>query len=70
MLKLPMKWKNCFHDLPDALENTVKIADKCNLEIPLGSWSFPKFNLPKGKTDAVYLEELVWANSSEKIEKK
>ncbi|MEK7472900.1 MAG: DNA polymerase III subunit alpha [Patescibacteria group bacterium] len=68
-VKTPDEMEEIFNDLPDAIENTVKIADKCNLEIPLGSWSFPKFNLPKGKTDAVYLEELVAKILPEKIEK-
>ena len=59
-VKTPDEMAKIYEDLPDAIENTVKIADKCNLEIPIGSWSFPKFNLPKGKTDAEYLEELSW----------
>lgn len=32
-----------FRDIPKALENTLKIADMCNLEITLGKWYFPKF---------------------------
>ena len=31
-----------FKDYPDAIENTMKIADKCNLELGLGTWVFPK----------------------------
>ena len=68
-VKTPEEMEELFSDLPDALENTVKIADKCNLEIPLGSWSFPKFHLPKGKTDAKYLEELVLKMLPEKVDK-
>lgn len=56
-----------FNDLPDAIENTVKIADKCNLEIAIGNWSFPKFNLPQGKTDSQYLQELAWKMLPERI---
>ena len=67
-IKTPDEMAEVFKDLPDAIENTVYIADKCNLEIPIGSWSFPKFNLPKGKTDGVYLEELAWKYLPEKIE--
>lgn len=67
-VKTPDEMAETFPDLPDALENTVKIADKCNLEIPLGSWSFPKYNLPEGKTDAGYLEELAMQSMYERIE--
>ena len=39
-----------FKDYPDAIENTVKIADKCNVEIVLGKWFFPDFELPEKMT--------------------
>jgi DNA polymerase-3 subunit alpha len=66
-VKTPEEMEAIFPDFPDALENTVKIAEKCNVEIPLGSWSFPKFNLPEGKTDAGYLEELAFKMMPEKV---
>jgi DNA polymerase III subunit alpha len=30
-----------FKDTPEALENTMKIADRCNLKLELGKWVFP-----------------------------
>ncbi len=47
-IRTPLEMEDLFKDVPDALENTVKIADKCNLEIELGKWFFPKFELPDG----------------------
>ncbi|MDB5258793.1 MAG: polymerase subunit alpha, polymerase subunit alpha protein, partial [Candidatus Taylorbacteria bacterium] len=44
-----------FADLPDALANTVKIADMCKLEIPLGKWYFSDYKVESGRT---YDEEL------------
>ncbi len=41
-----------FTDTPDALENTVKIADQCTVELTLGKWVFPDFELPSGSTTA------------------
>ena len=67
-VKTPDEMTKIFEDLPDAIENTVKIAEKCEVEIPIGAWSFPKYNLPEGKTDAAYLEELTWAALPEKVE--
>ncbi len=49
-----------FADLPDAVENSVKIADRCNLEIELGKWHMPIFEVPDGKTPAEYLQELTY----------
>jgi DNA polymerase-3 subunit alpha len=36
-----------FKDVPEAIENTIKISNECNVEIPLGSWVFPniEFNV-------------------------
>ncbi len=43
----------------EAIENTQKIADACNLTIELGKVQLPHFPLPEGQTDAfAYLEEL------------
>jgi len=39
-----------FKDMPDAISNTKKIADACNLELKLGTWVFPNFPVPRGST--------------------
>mgnify|MGYP001805846534 FL=1 len=64
-IKSPEEMAQQFSDLPDALENTVKIAEKCNLEIELGNWYFPKFKLPKNKTAEDTLKELVYKCAEE-----
>lgn len=47
-----------FSDYPEAIENTLKIAEQCNLEIDIDSWYFPEFPIPTGKTyDEVLLEQ-------------
>ncbi len=37
-----------FKQTPEAIENTAKIAEMCDVEIPLGKWVFPDFQLPPG----------------------
>ncbi len=49
---------NAFSEFPEALENTVKIADKINLEIPIGKIIFPKFPLPNNETANSFLKKL------------
>ncbi|MAZ67543.1 DNA polymerase III subunit alpha [bacterium] len=39
-----------FKKYPEALENSVKIAAQCNLELTLGEWIFPEYPKEKGKT--------------------
>lgn len=47
-----------FADTPEAIENTVKIAEQCNVEIPLGVTQLPHFPTPENKTPNQYLREL------------
>lgn len=37
-----------FADVPEAIENTVKVADMCELELELGKWVFPNFPIEGG----------------------
>ena len=44
---------------PEALRNTLVIAEKCNLEIDFKKHHLPQFKVPEGKTREEYLRELV-----------
>jgi DNA polymerase III subunit alpha len=46
-----------FADLPEALENTLEIAKRCNIEMTLGKNFLPDFPIPPGMTDGEYLVE-------------
>ena len=46
------------HFAPDAIENTVEIADKCNLEIEMGRVGMPAVDLPAGKSPHEYMTDL------------
>lgn len=48
-----------FKDIPEAVENTVKIAERCNTELELGKIILPDFPKPEGKSANAYLRELV-----------
>lgn len=50
-----------FADVPDAIENTHLIADRCQLDLELGKWNFAHFELPEGKTAGVVLRERAYA---------
>ncbi|MCD5415829.1 DNA polymerase III subunit alpha [Candidatus Bipolaricaulota bacterium] len=49
-----------FSDIPEALENTRLIADRCNLEIPLGRTVIPPFPLPGEITADMHLRDLAY----------
>lgn len=48
--KSPDEMTTLFSDLPEALENSVEIAKRCNLQITLGTNYLPEFPTPKGIT--------------------
>jgi len=39
-----------FVELPEALDNTIRIAEMCKLELKLGTWVFPDFPIPAGSS--------------------
>jgi len=46
--KTPEEMEQAFSHVPEAIANTQRIAEKCNLEIELGNYSFPIYELPEG----------------------
>ncbi len=54
------KAEELFKDIPEALENTVKIANMCNLEITLGKWYFPNFIVEDGLSYDDELKKLAY----------
>ena len=55
-----------FTDIPKAIENTVKIAERCNVELELGKFIFPNFELEPGKTAGQMLDELTQKGAKER----
>ncbi|MFC1599036.1 DNA polymerase III subunit alpha, partial [Patescibacteria group bacterium] len=49
-----------FKDHPEALSNTVKIAEQCNVDLKFGENVLPHFDVPKGFTDFTYLRKLCY----------
>ncbi|MCH7783177.1 DNA polymerase III subunit alpha, partial [candidate division KSB1 bacterium] len=47
-----------FKDIPEAIENTVKIAEKCNFEFEFGKIHLPHYPLPKGEDSNEHLRKL------------
>ena len=50
-----------FPNAPEALENTVRIAELCNVEFEFGKYHLPHFQLPEGYDDGeAYFRDLCW----------
>lgn len=55
-----------FKDIPDAVENTEKIAERCDVNLTLGKFIFPDFVLEPGKTANQMLDELTLRGVAER----
>ena len=57
-LKSPEEMERLFPYARQAVENTGKIAERCNVEIIFGEQKVPKFDVPEGDTSTSYLRKL------------
>lgn len=57
-LKSPRQMAELFRKFPDAVRNTLRVAERCNLELPLGRTILPEFPVPDNIASESYLEKL------------
>ena len=57
-LKSEEQMRELFSAYPEAIENTAKIAARCNVEFTFGKYHLPEFKLPAGYDSLSYLKEL------------
>jgi len=57
--KTAEEMKGTFIDLPEAVENTLKIASECSTDIPYGKWILPEYETPNERPVNEYLKDLV-----------
>ena len=59
-LRSPEEMKKLFASTPEAIENTVKIAEMCNVEMTFGRSILPDFDVPEGFTPEDYLRKMCY----------
>ncbi|HWY80214.1 MAG TPA: DNA polymerase III subunit alpha [Candidatus Sulfotelmatobacter sp.] len=65
-IKTAEEMEKLFIDLPDAIDNANKIAERCNVEITLGKWHMPIFEVPDDMTITEYLTKLVYEGAKKR----
>ncbi len=65
-LRSPEEMAELFSDIPEALENSVEIAKRCNLELTLGKNFLPDYPVPEGMS----IEEFLVAESQKGLEER
>ena len=59
--KSPDEMREVFRDFPQAIENTLKISERCHLDLEFGRSKYPEYPVPAGKTREGYLRELCYS---------
>jgi error-prone DNA polymerase len=59
-LKTPAEMQRLFPDYPEALTNTLKIAEACTFSLDELRYEYPDEPVPKGMDPQKYLEHLAW----------
>ena len=66
-IKSEEEMRALFPHYPEAVENTAKIAEMCNVDFQFGVHHLPEFKLPPGETDGdAYFEKLCWKGFAER----
>ena len=65
-LKSPDEMAELFSYMPEAIENTQRIADECNFDWPMGRPIFPKADVPPGETAVSHLRQIALAGAAER----
>ena len=70
-IKSPEEMSEYFINVPEAIENTVKIANKCNFDFEFGNTKLPNYDVPKEyKTHEEYFEKLCYNGIEKRYGKK
>jgi DNA polymerase-3 subunit alpha len=64
--KSPQEMEGIFGDLPEALSNTVKIAERCGFELDFNRLHLPDPGIPDGQTPQQHLADLCWQGLAER----
>jgi DNA polymerase-3 subunit alpha len=59
--KSPDEMREVFRDFPQASENTLKIGERCHLDLEFGRSKYPEYPVSAGKTREGYLRELCYS---------
>ena len=65
-IKTPDEMARLFRDYPEAISNTLKVAEACSFSLDELRYEYPEEPIPKGKTPQSHLEHLTWEGAKER----
>jgi DNA polymerase-3 subunit alpha len=66
-LKSGEEMAEVFHDHPSALASSIEIAERCNVELDMGEYHLPEFQVPADTTREAVLEQRCWEGLRERL---
>jgi DNA polymerase-3 subunit alpha len=57
-LRSPQEMTSLFTEIPEAIQNTLTIAERCEVDLAFTGYHLPHFDVPDGKSAQVYLKDL------------
>jgi len=57
-LRSPEEMTSLFAEIPEAISNTLSIAERCHIDLSFSGYHLPQFEVPPGYTPSTYLREL------------
>ncbi|WP_306169147.1 DNA polymerase III subunit alpha [Halomonas sp. MMSF_3323] len=67
-LKSPQEMAELFADIPEALENSVMIAARCNVDVRLGEIFLPEYGIPEGMTQDEFFRKISHDGLTERLD--
>jgi DNA polymerase III alpha subunit len=68
-LKSPEEMRDLFHDLPEATDETLRIAEQCDFDLDLGTYHFPHVPLPRGESPTALLARRCYEGAARRYDK-
>ncbi|MBK1876801.1 DNA polymerase III subunit alpha [Pelagicoccus mobilis] len=65
-VKAPAEMRYLFRDIPEAVENTLRIAEQVEFSLENLGYEFPSFDVPAGESMATYLRKVVLAGAKKR----
>jgi len=60
--------RELFRDIPSAIENTLEIATRCNVQVLLGKYFLPEYPIPDGLTENEFFKKISYEGLEERLE--
>jgi len=67
-LKHPREMRDLFADLPEAIHNTLLLAERCTVDLDFAAQRLPTFPLPQGLTPSTYLRKLCEQGARDRLD--